>query len=189
MTHLVAVKFATSTVKQFDRKPVFLLRAFKTTGTANYALSAPSPVSEDSPDSLGSPETAWRRRFADPASIDHLMKGENFVHRLSDAQKRVVLDQHVVKTVKDPVTKAPVTKEVTKPSEVMQVMSTVDDPNILAEYGIDQHIGEVYDEACKLAIAAGLEAVYQAGLCEAADPFDTIKDTHIQRPAFRPRLI
>eukprot|EP00276_Gloeochaete_wittrockiana_P006626 CAMPEP_0184651710 /NCGR_PEP_ID=MMETSP0308-20130426/9363_1 /TAXON_ID=38269 /ORGANISM="Gloeochaete witrockiana, Strain SAG 46.84" /LENGTH=661 /DNA_ID=CAMNT_0027086129 /DNA_START=180 /DNA_END=2165 /DNA_ORIENTATION=+ len=93
-----------------------------------------------------------------------LMQGENCVSALSSEKKEAILDKNVVQMVKDPKTGERRKKVVSEAKEVIQLASFIGELNLTKEYGIPERIVEVLDTAYQLAIAAGLEAIWNAGI-------------------------
>lgn len=96
-------------------------------------------------------------------NIDRIMNGENFICSLTADDKQRILDQNVCQIVK---TKDGQRHKVslTAPEEVVQLCSKLGPLDLQKQYGVPAHVVECLDTTYKYAIAAGLEAMCDAGL-------------------------
>ena len=103
------------------------------------------------------------RRVFDPSNMDRLMRGENCIEPLTEETVDECIDKNVVQLKKSPeggITRLPVKT----PGDAIKLaaqLGVVD----LTEYGVSKSIAGTMDTAAQVAVAAGLEALRSAGIC------------------------
>jgi len=119
--------------------------------------------------SIGLPNAETGRAVFDAANMDMVMRGDNMISALPEAMLQAQLDRNVVQ-----VQKAPDGSRIRKPlnmvEEVIKLASRIGNFDLVAEYGLSPAIVETLDTTYALAVAAGLEALRNAGLVEAPTP-------------------
>ncbi len=96
-------------------------------------------------------------------NLERLLQGPNCIHPISDKKKYSLLDKNVV-IVEKGKDGAPSSKSaITKPDETIQLAACLGDID-LSDYGVSKSISDTMDRAVKVSVAAGLEALRDAGL-------------------------
>ncbi|KAF4315906.1 hypothetical protein BBO99_00007959 [Phytophthora kernoviae] len=114
-------------------------------------------------------------------SVDKLLRGENCIQQLSDDAKDDMISQNIVQIIKDKATGAVTRAPVDTREKCIQVSAVAEHVDLEKDYGIAATIANSMDEPTQLAVAAGLEAVRNAGLVDGLDSKwhlpDTMRDT------------
>ncbi|KAI9988957.1 hypothetical protein PInf_022678 [Phytophthora infestans] len=117
--------------------------------------------------SVGLPGQA--KAFEGEKSVEKLLRGENCILELSDAQKDRMVAQNIVQVHKDRITGDLTRTPVSTHDICIQVSAVVSDVDLEKDYGIAATIANSMDKSTQLAVAAGLEAVRSAGLVDGTD--------------------
>ncbi|WP_198013926.1 type I polyketide synthase [Desulforegula conservatrix] len=107
--------------------------------------------------SIGLPGTA--KHVFESDNFDRLLSGQNFIEALTDTEKDKMLDKNITKLVKQSDGNAKF-QEITSPEEVIQLAGKLGFFDLKDEYGIEAE----YDITIALSIAAGIEALKDAGI-------------------------
>ncbi len=93
-------------------------------------------------------------------TVGRMLTGENFITPLSDSARHAILDRNVARLDKAGGSFEPLRQV----SEVIQLAARVGDVDLVKDYGIDPHFDDALDRTSRLAIAAGIDALRDAGL-------------------------
>lgn len=107
--------------------------------------------------SVGLPGTA--RHVFESDNFDKLLSGQNFIEALTEPEKDKMLDKNITRLVKQSDGNARF-MEITSPDEVIQLAGKLGFFDLEKEYGIAAR----YDITIALSIAAGIEALKDAGI-------------------------
>ena len=113
--------------------------------------------------SLGLPNGLSGRPVFDASNADALMRGENLIGPLPNAALQKQLARNVVQVVKGK-DGARERRPITAVGDLIQLASTVAGFDLAREYHVDPRVVETLDTTYALAVAAGLEALADAGL-------------------------
>ncbi|ETN12090.1 hydroxymethylglutaryl-CoA synthase [Phytophthora nicotianae INRA-310] len=114
--------------------------------------------------SVGLPGQA--KVFEGEKSIEKLLQGENCICELSDKDKDRMVAQNITQVHKDKATGEVTRSPVSTHDKCIQVSAVVNDVDLEKDYGIAATIANSMDKPTQLAVAAGLEAVRNAGLVD-----------------------
>ncbi|KAG7381005.1 hypothetical protein PHYPSEUDO_006558 [Phytophthora pseudosyringae] len=117
--------------------------------------------------SVGLPGQA--KAFEGDKSVEKLLQGENCILELTDAEKDKMIAQNIVQVHKDKATGEVTRTPVSTREKCIQVSAVVNRVDLEKDYGIAATIANSMDEPTQLAVAAGLEAVRNAGLVDGTD--------------------
>ncbi|HJL60160.1 MAG TPA: beta-ketoacyl synthase N-terminal-like domain-containing protein, partial [Candidatus Thalassarchaeaceae archaeon] len=144
-------------------------------GTVAPPQGTQNSVSSNQPDSLSSRHSdsyvfsgvsiglpGMEEVFA-PDTFDRIIRGENFISHLSDDIKQRLLDRNLVRIIKHSDGSAEFVP-CDDFSLIPQLAGRKGHFDLVEQYGVDSKIVEAMDIATTLAIAAGLEALKDAGL-------------------------
>lgn len=98
-----------------------------------------------------------------PDNISNLMAGKNCLQPLSDASKHALIEKSVIQLKKNGAGQAPTRVRITDPSETIQIAARLGNLD-LTKYGVSHSISSCMDKAVQVAVAAGLEALLDAGI-------------------------
>lgn len=115
--------------------------------------------------SVGLPNAETGRAVFDKNNLHALMQGENFISSLPHSMLQAQLDRNVVQVHKDK-QGARVRKPISAIEEVIQLASRIGDFDLASDFSISPAVVETLDTTYALAVAAGLEALRNAGLVE-----------------------
>ncbi len=93
-------------------------------------------------------------------NVDRMLSGEQFITPVSDAGRQAILDCNVARLDKSGGTFEPLRQL----SEVVQLAARVGGVDLVKEYGLDPNFDDALDRTSRLAIAAGIDALRDAGL-------------------------
>ncbi|HUB33837.1 MAG TPA: SDR family NAD(P)-dependent oxidoreductase, partial [Bryobacteraceae bacterium] len=110
--------------------------------------------------SLGLPGTG---RIFDDENAARILNGEQFIDVIPTRFRRAILDRHVTRLVKSD-NGGPVFEEIRHPSDVIKLAGRGGAFDLESEYGIPAERVAALDRCTKLAIAAGLDALRDAGI-------------------------
>lgn len=99
----------------------------------------------------------------DPSNFDRLFSGTNFISALSPHEQQAILDQNVVQVIKTKDGQR-VKQTLSSPAQVIKLASKLGSFDLTVEYGVPAHVVDTLDSSYQLAIAAGLEALANAGI-------------------------
>ncbi|KAI9914635.1 hypothetical protein PsorP6_007294 [Peronosclerospora sorghi] len=105
--------------------------------------------------------------FERETSIRKLLRGVNCIHALKDAEKDAMLARTIVPVHKDDATGHVTRVPVVRHQDGIQVAAVVHPLELERDYGIPASMAHAMDEPTQLAVAAGLEALRNAGLVDA----------------------
>ncbi|CAI5710509.1 unnamed protein product [Peronospora destructor] len=117
--------------------------------------------------SVGLPGQA--KVFEGEKSIEKLLNGENCIHKLTDASKDKMVAQNIVHIHKDYTTGIVTRALVSTRKKCIQVSAIANEVDLEKDYGVAATIACSMDKPTQLAVAAGLEAVRNAGLVDGVD--------------------
>ncbi len=96
-------------------------------------------------------------------NLERLLQGPNCIFPISDQKKSALLDKNVVVVEKSGNGLPPTQSAITSSEETIQLAACLGDIDI-TDYGVSKSIADTMDRAVKVAVAAGLEALRDAGL-------------------------
>ncbi len=96
-------------------------------------------------------------------NLEVLLQGPNCIFPISDQKKSALLDKNVVLVEKRENGLPPTQSAITNSEETIQLAACLGDVD-LTDYGVSESIADTMDRAVKVAVAAGLEALRDAGL-------------------------
>ncbi|MEW6442981.1 MAG: SDR family NAD(P)-dependent oxidoreductase [bacterium] len=111
--------------------------------------------------SLGFP--SFERGLFDPMNMAEVMQGRGFISPLSDEERHKVLDKGVRRLEKKPDGET-YFHDVEALEEVIQLAGIKGPFDLVEEYGVDERLAKYMDASSKMAIAAALEALRDAGI-------------------------
>ncbi len=100
----------------------------------------------------------------EPDGIQRMLKGENRIGQVSEADQDRILAKNVVRLTKDPVTGEGGFQEVERRDQVIRLAGRKSHFDLVADYGVDASFARSLDITTQLAIAAALEALRDAGI-------------------------
>jgi len=132
--------------------------------------------------SVGLPNAETGRAVFDKNNFHALMQGENFISSLPHSMLQAQIDRNVVQVHKDK-QGARVRKPISAIEEVIQLASRIGDFDLASDFSISPAVVETLDTTYALAVAAGLEALRNAGLVEPPPRVATSSPTPGEKPA------
>ena len=99
----------------------------------------------------------------DRACLDDLILGRNFIKKVSDGSCRQMLEKNVERLVKGPSGEARL-EVIENVSGVIKLAGYFSEGTVLQEYGLEDRMIRAMDASSKLAVAAGIEALRDAGI-------------------------
>lgn len=99
----------------------------------------------------------------DKESLDDLIAGKNFIKRVSDDSQRLMYEKNVERLVKGANGEARI-ESVAGTDGVIKLAGFFSDEPVIGEYGIEDRMVKAMDVTTRLAVAAGLEALKDAGI-------------------------
>ncbi|HVM45716.1 MAG TPA: acyltransferase domain-containing protein, partial [Candidatus Thermoplasmatota archaeon] len=102
------------------------------------------------------------RRLFDDGNFEALFRGENRIDRLDARWAEKFLEKDIVRLVKD--AGEPRMEKVQSAAEVLKLAGRKGDLDVVKEYGVDEKLSKTLDITSKMAIAAALEALHDAGI-------------------------
>ncbi len=99
----------------------------------------------------------------DRETLEDLILGRNFIKKISEHGRRRMLEKNVERLLKGPSGEVE-TQMVEDLSDVIKLAGFFNDEEIIEEYGLDERLIRSMDVTTRLAIAAGLEALREAGI-------------------------
>ncbi|MSQ01624.1 MAG: SDR family NAD(P)-dependent oxidoreductase [Myxococcales bacterium] len=111
--------------------------------------------------SLGLPGGA---EVFEPDGIQRILKGENRIGQVSEADQDRILAKHVVRLTKDPVTGEGGFLDVERREQVIRLAGRKSHFDLVTDYGVEASFARSLDITTQLAIAAAVEALRDAGI-------------------------
>ena len=102
------------------------------------------------------------RRLFDDSNFESLFRGENRIDRLDPKWADRFIEKEITRLVKD--AGEPRMEKVRSAAEVLKLAGRRGDLDVVKEYGVDEKLSKTLDVTSKMAIAAALEALYDAGI-------------------------
>ena len=99
----------------------------------------------------------------DRETLDDLILGRNFIKRVPDDGRREMLEKNVERLHKGPNGEAEF-RTVTDMSGVIKLAGTFNEEEFIQEYGLHERIVRAMDVTTRMAVAAGIEALKDAGI-------------------------
>ncbi len=99
----------------------------------------------------------------DRDTLDDLILGRNFIKKVTDHNRRLMLEKNVERLVKGPLGEAEL-QVVDDLSGVIQLAGFFSENDAIDEYGLDERLVRAMDVTTRLAVAAGIEALRDAGI-------------------------
>ena len=99
----------------------------------------------------------------DRETLDDLILGRNFIKKIPEDGRRRMLEKNVERLLKGPSGEVEV-QMVEDLSDVIKLAGFFNDEEVIEEYGLDERLVRSMDITTRLAIAAGLEALRDAGI-------------------------
>eukprot|EP00343_Euplotes_focardii_P009492 CAMPEP_0205827422 /NCGR_PEP_ID=MMETSP0206-20130828/31942_1 /ASSEMBLY_ACC=CAM_ASM_000279 /TAXON_ID=36767 /ORGANISM="Euplotes focardii, Strain TN1" /LENGTH=894 /DNA_ID=CAMNT_0053128317 /DNA_START=39 /DNA_END=2723 /DNA_ORIENTATION=+ len=113
--------------------------------------------------SLGLPNGEHPERSVfDAENFQRVFRGENFISRLTESDHEKMLKDNIFQIQKKEGKR--IKKFLTEPSSLVQLCSKIVDFDLSSEYGIPPAVVNAMDTTYQLAVAAGLEALRDAGI-------------------------
>jgi acyl transferase domain-containing protein/NAD(P)H-dependent flavin oxidoreductase YrpB (nitropropane dioxygenase family)/NAD(P)-dependent dehydrogenase (short-subunit alcohol dehydrogenase family)/phosphopantetheinyl transferase (holo-ACP synthase)/acyl carrier protein len=99
----------------------------------------------------------------DGENLDDLVNGRNFIKRVPAEGQRTMLEKNIERLVKGPDGGAEL-QVVEDVSGVIKLAGFFSEWDLSSEYGLDEHLAASMDVTARLALAAGIEALREAGI-------------------------
>ena len=99
----------------------------------------------------------------DKDTLDDLVFGKNFIKKVSETSRSDMLEKNIQRVFKGPSGEAEL-RVVDDLSGVIQLAGYFGEDDIMAEYALDERMVKAMDVTARLAIAAGIEALRDAGI-------------------------
>ena len=99
----------------------------------------------------------------DKEAIDDLIAGRNFIKRVPSDSQRMICEKNVERIVKGPDGEARI-ERVEDTDGVIKLAGFFTDEPVVDEYGIEERMARAMDVTTRLAVAAGIEALKDAGI-------------------------
>lgn len=99
----------------------------------------------------------------DRDTLDDLIMGRNFIKKVSDGDRRLMLDKNVERLFKGPSGEAELSV-VEDINGVIQLAGFFSEEKTIDEYGLDERLVRAMDVTTRLAVCAGIEALKDAGI-------------------------
>ncbi|MBI5569934.1 MAG: SDR family NAD(P)-dependent oxidoreductase [Desulfomonile tiedjei] len=99
----------------------------------------------------------------DRETLDDLVLGRNFIKKVGEGTQSDMLEKNVERLVKGPSGEAEL-KVVDDISGVLKLAGFFSEEEVITEYGLDDRIVRAMDVTSRLAVAAGIEALRDAGI-------------------------
>ncbi|GEM_PF-84422 len=99
----------------------------------------------------------------DKECLDDLILGRNFIRKVPENGRRRMLEKNVERLVKGPSGEAEL-EVVDDVSGVIKLAGFFSEEKIMEEYGVDKRLARSMDVTTRLALAAGIEAIKDAGI-------------------------
>ncbi|MHA1557366.1 MAG: beta-ketoacyl synthase N-terminal-like domain-containing protein, partial [Candidatus Heimdallarchaeota archaeon] len=103
------------------------------------------------------------RKVFDDSNFDAILSGENFIEKLPASLKEKIVEKNIVRLVKDAV-KGAQFQSITDVSEVIKLAAQKGEFDLTKEYGVQAEYTEILDVTFQLSLAAGIEALKDAGI-------------------------
>ncbi len=99
----------------------------------------------------------------DRENLDDLILGRNFIKKVPDDGLQSMVEKNIERLVKGPMGEAEL-EMVKDPTGVIKLAGYFSEERIIEEYGVDEKFAAAMDVTARLALAAGLEALRDAGI-------------------------
>jgi len=99
----------------------------------------------------------------DRETLDDLIVGRNFIRKVPDEGIQRMLDKNIERLVKGPEGEADL-RPVEDASDVIRLAGYFNDEDLAPHYGMDERLVDALDITSRLALAAGIEALRDAGI-------------------------
>jgi phosphopantetheine--protein transferase-like protein len=99
----------------------------------------------------------------DKDTLDDLVFGKNFIKKVSETSRSDMLEKNIQRVFKGPSGEAEL-RVVDDLSSVIQLAGYFGDDDIMSDYGLDERMVRAMDVTARLAVAAGIEALKDAGI-------------------------
>ncbi|MBI4965598.1 MAG: SDR family NAD(P)-dependent oxidoreductase [Desulfomonile tiedjei] len=99
----------------------------------------------------------------DRATLDDLLLGGNFIKRIPEDSRRSMVEKNIERLLKGADGEVDLQK-VEDVSGVIKLAGFFNDEDIIEEYGLDERLARSMDVTTRLAVAAGIEALRDAGI-------------------------
>ena len=117
------------------------------------------------------------RHVFDDTNIERILDGEMRIENLTDEARGLMLEKHVTRLVKS--TAGAVMEEITDLDQVLKLAGQGGEFDLVKEFGVPQERVESLDVSSQLAIAAGIEAMRDAGIPLVMAHRKTTKGTYL----------
>ncbi|MBI4386244.1 MAG: SDR family NAD(P)-dependent oxidoreductase [Elusimicrobia bacterium] len=105
---------------------------------------------------------AWDRVFRED-SIDQILRGQNLIGKLGDADIQSQLDKNIVRLIKS-TTGDHRLERIENAAEVVHLAATAGEFDLAGEFGFKESVADAMDVSSRLAVAAGILALKDAGI-------------------------
>jgi malonyl CoA-acyl carrier protein transacylase len=99
----------------------------------------------------------------DDRNVERILKGEQFIDVISTRHRKAILDKHITRLVKSE-NGGPVFEEIRHPSDVLKLAARGNAFDLHTEFGVPDERIPALDRVTALAIAAGIDALRDAGI-------------------------
>ncbi len=103
------------------------------------------------------------RKVFDDSNFDAILSGMNFIEKTSSQLREKIVEKNIVRLVKDAV-KGAQFQSITDVSEVIKLAAQKGEFDLTKDYGVQAEFTEIFDTTFQLALAAGIEALRDAGI-------------------------
>ncbi len=103
------------------------------------------------------------RKVFDDSNFDAILSGQNFIEKTSVQLREKIVEKNIVRLVKDAV-KGAQFQSITDVSEVIKLAAQKGEFDLTKDYGVQAEFTEIFDVTFQLALAAGIEALKDAGI-------------------------
>ncbi len=118
------------------------------------------------------------KRVFSTSNVDKILQGGNFIDRLSEEQMKKMCDKNIIRLLKMPDGDAKMIP-IDNIDQVIKFAGLRGDFDVVEEYGVEVSIAGALDITSKLAIAAGIEALRDAGIPLVKEYYTTSTGTYL----------
>ena len=101
-------------------------------------------------------------RTFDDSNFDRILHGDMFIQTIDESTRQAILDKHVTRLVKSEA--GAVMEEISDLDQVLKLAGLSGEFDLAEEFGVPEDRVQALDVSTKLAIAAGIEALRNAGI-------------------------
>ena len=157
VTEIAAVAGPEPVPAAVEPEPVSIVASEKIAATTTLLAQAPVVVSGAA---LGLPGV---EHIFDDGNLERILRGDQFIEPLPMHQRQAMLDRHITRVVKRDAG-GPTIEAIDKLADVIKLAGRGHGFDLETEYGVDAERIIALDRVTRLAIAAGLDALRDAGI-------------------------